>query len=279
MQDVLIGAADLYNWSQVKNWVKSIKQTGFDGKIVLLCYRVDEDLIQNCKDNDVSLFDVNTNRFGQPIQHGLPGHASDVHQLRFFHFWQALNTLGDDFRYCIATDVRDVVFQTNPSEWLSKNLGDRKFTIPSENILYENESWNVNNVLSSLGPIVYTKLHKQPVANVGTIGGDAKYLADLFLTLHTMTIGLSLPSDQSCFNLLCSGLLQDQGLSVGTNAGWCAQLGVSNDDRKQELQEHLLEPKPIIRDGLVYNAQGELFTLVHQYDRVPELNNSINNKY
>lgn len=278
-KDIVIGAADLYDWWQVKNWVKSIKHSGFDGTIVLLCYRVTNELLLHCEEEGVQLFDVTTDRFNKQIQHGLPGHSSDVHQLRFFHFWQILSSFPEDYRYCIATDVRDVIFQTNPSEWLKANLNNHKFTIPSENIAYENESWNVDNVLNSLGPLVYTKLASQPVANVGTIGGDAQYLANLFLTLHTMTIGLSLPSDQSCFNLLCSGLLKEQGLLVGTNAGWCAQLGVSNDDTKMHLQQHLLQPKPTIKDGLVYNDHGELFTLVHQYNRIPELNNFIHNKY
>jgi len=279
MQDIIIGAADLYSWSQVKNWVKSIRATSFTGKIVLLGYRVDEELVKNCAEHGVLVFGIDTDRFGAPIQHGLPGHASDVHQLRFFHFWQVLSSMEESFRYCIATDVRDVIFQTNPSDWLVENLQNHKFTIPSENITYANEAWNTNNVITSLGPLVYTKVANKPVANVGTIGGDADYLANLFLTLHTMTIGLSLPSDQSCFNLLCNGLIREQGLFTGPYSGWCAQLGVSNDDTKQHLQQHLIEPKPTIKDGLVYNSSNELFALFHQYDRVPELNNAINNRY
>ena len=279
-QDIIIGAADLYEWSHVKNWVRSIKQSGFEGNTILLCYRVSEDLIHNCSEEGVTLFHIDSDRFNQPIQHGIAGHASDVHQLRFFHFWQALSTLGlDNYRYCIATDVRDVIFQTNPSEWLESNLVNHKYTIPSELIKYEDESWNNNNALTSLGPIVYTQLFDKPVANVGTIGGDASFLANLFLTLHTMTIGLSLPSDQSCFNLLSNGILQDQGLLVGDKAGWCAQLGVSCDESKQHLQEHLLDLKPVIKEGLVYNQDGQLYSLVHQYDRIPDLNNIINTRY
>jgi hypothetical protein len=278
MQDILLGAVDLYDWHHVKNWVRSAKASGFTGRIVLLCYRVADELIEQCTKEGVELYSVTSDRYNQPLQHGLNGHASDVHQLRFFHFWQFLSGVADA-RYCITTDVRDVIFQTNPSEWLESNLQDRKFTIPSENIKFQHESWNQANVLNSLGPNVYSLLSESLVANVGTIGGDAKYLANLFLTLHTMTIGLSLPSDQSCFNLLCNGLLKEQGLQAGDKEGWCAQLGVTDAVSKPDSERNLVEPKPVYRDGFVYNSENKLYSLVHQYDRIQELNNLINNRY
>ena len=34
-KDLIIGGASNYNWDQLKYWVNSIKQTGFEGDIVL----------------------------------------------------------------------------------------------------------------------------------------------------------------------------------------------------------------------------------------------------
>ena len=43
-----------------------------------------------------------------------------VHVERFFHIY---NVLKDNlYRYVITTDVKDVIFQKNPSEWLENNL-------------------------------------------------------------------------------------------------------------------------------------------------------------
>jgi hypothetical protein len=38
--------------------------------------------------------------------------------LRFIHVYDYLNKHADDYRYVITTDVRDVIFQSNPSDLL-----------------------------------------------------------------------------------------------------------------------------------------------------------------
>jgi len=35
----------------------------------------------------------------------------------------------------------------------------------------------------------------------------------------------------------------------------------------------------LYKDGFVYNSNNKLYALVHQYDRIQELNKSINNRY
>ena len=47
-----------------------------------------------------------------------------VHNLRFFHIWHLLSQFekeGRKYDRLITTDVRDVMFQGNPSEWLDAN--------------------------------------------------------------------------------------------------------------------------------------------------------------
>src|ERR1700688_3236181 len=119
MTDLIIGAADLYNWEQINNWAKSIRMSGFDGDVALLLYRSTEsarlDITENTKPLNIDVYLVEHDNFGRLINHTDRGRDTQSHQMRFFHIWQLLDK--QDFRYVIVTDVRDVIFQDNPTTW------------------------------------------------------------------------------------------------------------------------------------------------------------------
>lgn len=281
-QDVIIGAVDLYQWNDIKNWVTSIDRSGFQGRKMLLVYRVSDELKVNALSMGVEVYEVSTDQFGHPIDHEKNGHRSEVHALRFYHIWQLLTELGiDNFNRVIATDVKDVIFQTNPSTWLDNNLGDYEMIAPSEGIMYNMEEWNENNMKNSFGPFAWELMtHDMIVCNVGTIAGKASFFAQFAFLLWSLTKGHSLPSDQSGFNLIAQTLFKDKIKIVRSEEGWCATCAVALEPKYNWLQSHLLDPIPVVtEDGLVTTTNGTPFALVHQYDRVSSLNNLINNKY
>jgi hypothetical protein len=62
--------------------------------------------------------------------------------------------------------------------------------------------------------------------------------------------------------------------------GWACQLGTTADPSKlEQFKPFLLEPSPIMKDGEVATSAGKAFTIVHQYDRVPEWKKVIEEKY
>jgi hypothetical protein len=62
--------------------------------------------------------------------------------------------------------------------------------------------------------------------------------------------------------------------------GWACQLGTTADPSKlEQFKPFLLEPSPIMVDGEVATSSGNVFTIVHQYDRVPEWKKVIEEKY
>jgi hypothetical protein len=63
------------------------------------------------------------------------------------------------------------------------------------------------------------------------------------------------------------------------NEGWAGQCGTTLDPEKAYYKSALLEDVPLIKDGYLYTADNELFTLVHQYDRIPEWNEIITKKF
>ena len=45
------------------------------------------------------------------------------------------------------------------------------------------------------------------------------------------------------------------------------------------FRPNLLEPEPVFKDGKVYTNSGKEYCIVHQYNRVPEWNKVINERY
>ena len=69
-------------------------------------------------------------------------------------------------------------------------------------------------------------------------------------------------------------------LYMNSEDGWAAQLGTTADPSKiEQFRPFLLEAEPKMVDGKVTTSEGKEFTIVHQYDRVPEWRKIIEAKY
>ena len=66
---------------------------------------------------------------------------------------------------------------------------------------------------------------------------------------------------------------------VTQEEGFVTQLGTVLV-KKDEFKDVLLEPTPIVDENyIVKNQKGEVFPLVHQYDRIPQFKQFIYEKY
>lgn len=284
MKDLLFGASDMYTWEQLKPWVKSARDSGFNGDIALLIYRGDaEDIAAACMDYDVSVFTADSDMWGRPIQHNAGNRDTQCHQMRFWHLYQYLTSDVGPYRYVICTDARDVIFQKNPSEFLDERFHSKfgvQILAPSEGLTYNNEPWGADNMKDGFGPNVWEQESVHEIFNVGTIAGTTRAMRDLALMLYTMGEGRFIPNDQSGFNILVNGsILKAQRMSH--DEGWACQCGTTLDPQKiAGFRPHLVCPEPTTDDeGFVYTSRGELFTIVHQYDRVPAIADKIVKRY
>lgn len=284
MKDILLGAIDLYNWDTIKPWVKSIRETGFDGDIYLICYRIDDDIYDNIEKYKINSYTVNHTPYGTPINHQDKGSPTQAHNYRFYHAWELLHRLKNEenakYQHVIMTDVRDVVFQRNPSEWLSQQ-NDSFIVAPSEGIQFSKEEWNKTNMIRGFGELFWNLTAQfWTVYNVGTIAGSFDAMHDLFHTIFRMTEGRYYPSDQSSFNVLVHGMYSDIVVKASQQDGWAAQMGTAHDPTKSWLWERLNEPKPVIlSNGNVVTQNNELYCMVHQWDRVPQLKKIYNERF
>ena len=44
-QDIVVGCIDLYEFDSLKNWIYSLNESGFDGRKILVCYRISDETI------------------------------------------------------------------------------------------------------------------------------------------------------------------------------------------------------------------------------------------
>lgn len=286
MKDVVIGAITDYSFDKIKYWVNSLDRSGFDGVKAMLCYNIDYEVAEELTKRGYTIFALGNNEEERRLEYKKD---FNICLERFIHLWYFLKRMQESgqYRYVISTDVRDVVFQTNPSEWLENNMGDKKINVACESLTYEREPWGQNNMMLSFGSLIYDKMRTLPIYNAGTVSGEIGALSDLFLNIFMSCGGAParVPGgggpDQAALNILLSTEPYKSITNFAMSEdGYAAQLGTTKDPNKIEsFRPYLLEEEPIMVDGVVCTSKGVPFSIVHQYDRVPEWREIIEKKY
>ena len=268
-KSLIIGAATGYNYSQLKPWVESIGRTNFTGDKVLIIGDIMPGVMSELEKQGFKLIPM--------VQVNAP-----VHVARFLTLYHYLKEVWQDYEYIITTDVKDVYFQYDPTEWLRTNLGSKKLVAGSESIRYKDESWGNENLLQTYGPYIYDDFKNNIIYNVGTIGGVAEYVKDLVFNIFTNAINRPIPIvDQAVYNVL----IQTQPyLDITYFAdqvdGWACQAGTTVDPSKIDgFRPFLTEEEPIWDGSKVLTSLGDVFCIVHQYDRVPAWKKFIQEEY
>lgn len=277
MKDCIVGCATNYDWSKLKYWVNSINASGFEGDKVLILMNCDKDTAQKITDAGFSIIAFNQDANGNLTYQS----QLMVHVERFIHIYKLLK--DNNYRYVITTDVKDVIFQKNPSVWLKNNLTDKEdLVFSSESLKYKDEPWGRENLTQCYGQGIYEDFKNNTIFNVGVLAGRGYAMRDLVLQLFLNCINRPIPIvDQAVFNVMISRhpYLNSTMYTVSED-GWACQLGTTADPSKiDSFKPFLLEPSPKLEGEKVVTSTGIEYTIVHQYDRVPEWRKVIEAKY
>lgn len=278
MKDLIIGGATNYDWSILKYWVNSINKSGFEGDKVLILMNCDKDTVKKVNDAGFQVVGFQQDAEGNLVY---PSTGRPPHVERFLHIYNFLHQ--KDYRYVITTDVKDVIFQKNPVDFIEKFLpSDKNLIFASESMKYKDEPWGNQNLLETFGHMIYDRFKNNEIYNVGVLAGRGYAMRDLILNIFVATQGKPIPiCDQSTFNFLISmSPYKETSVYLKSEDGWAAQLGTTGDPSKiDNFRPHLLEPEPIMDKGTITTSAKEPFTIVHQYDRVPYWRHVIEAKY
>ena len=247
-KDLIIGCVANYTPDKIKEYVDSVNKCGFKGDKIMVCYNLPSETLKFLGDEGWQCYEGKLN-----------GHP---HMQRLIDMWQILEHLTIQPRFIISTDVRDVVFQTNPVDWLEELYyygkgwyNTKGVVIASERLSYDKQEWNIKNIHEGYGDIFWNWIGKKEIGNVGIIAGKGLEVRNLFQLnwLVSQAGDTRHFTDQSSLNLLIHNELVKDKILLTHDL--CLQVGTLNE----ELE---------IREGKVINPKTDKpYPLVHQWDR------------
>lgn len=284
MKDIVIGCITGYTFDKIRPWVNSLDRSGFDGVKAMVVYNVDYDTVEELVKRNYTVLALGKD---EPNRRFKYKEDFSIVVERFLHMWYFLKKLEGQYRYIISTDVKDVIFQTNPSEWLEKNIGDKKINVACESIRYKDEDWGNANLFKSFGPLIHDHNKDNLIYNAGTISGEFDTMMDVFLNIYLMCNAASGHyidggggPDQAALNVLLNMKPFKEITNFAMSEdGYAAQLGTTGPQIVGKYGDKLVEKTPILVDNVVCTSDGTPFSIVHQYDRVPEWKTIIEKKY
>jgi len=281
MQDLIISAISTYDFEKIKCWVNSLNMTGYTGRKAMIVHNVTDDTINKLKENGFEILLTSEVRNADNTgYHFADSFTFQVPMTRHFFYWNFLRQMKD-IRYVISTDV-DVIFQSNPSEWLDKNMNGKKLNYGCEGLKYKDEAWGNDNMNRCYGPVIYEYMKDMPIYNAGSMAGEFSTFRDFSLNVFLAIQYINNPTpDQAGVNLMLS--LEPYKSITKFNdhdSNWACQCGTTVDPSKiVSFRPNLLSPEPILKDDYICNSKGEKYVMVHQYNRVPEWKEMIERKY
>jgi len=283
MNDIVVGCITGYTFDKIKPWVNSLDTCGFDGTKAMICYNVDYETVDELVKRNYTILAFKKNDEKKRFEY--KENFSIVVE-RFLHLWFLLKRFKGQYRNIITTDVKDVIFQTNPSTWLENNLGDKEINVACESIRYQDEEWGSHNLMKAFGALIHDHNKENLIYNAGTISGKFDTMSDLFLNIYMLcnstnhfTEGGGGP-DQAALNILLNmKSYKDITNFAMSEDGYAAQLGTTGPQIAGKYGNKLVEKNPILVDNMICTSEGVPFSIVHQYDRVPEWKKIIEAKY
>jgi hypothetical protein len=250
MRDLIISAIANYSVENIQQYIISINKCGFNGDKIMVVYNVDQETINYLQSNGWEVC------VGQ-----LYGHP---HMKRLVDIYALLKELKREYRYLITTDVRDVIFQTNPSDYLEKNL-KKRILASTENVYYRDEPWGQKNILEGYNELMWESYKHKLICNVGVIAGYYDDVVDMLLLNYLVSQSGNTQhfTDQSSFNFVIHNqLVKDKIQIEGNETNWAVQVGTLSNPNIIEKYDIMVENGLVVKDG-------NPFCIVHQYDRNP----------
>lgn len=285
-RNLVIGVVSNYTYDQLTPFTRSLSRTTFDGDVVLLWTALNPATRSALQADGVKLFPIRYRGSGAlnswsrfwPVVSRVLRHLNStslayrmilkavlpLQTARFFHYHDYVSRHAASYSAVFLTDVRDVLFQSDPFSAFRGGL--RVFQEPYPPSLADETACNASWVTSLFGKSVLEAIGHHPILCSGTIMGTTEHVLSylhtfesVFKTVRTVSIG---GSDQGIHNYICRKLLPTYVDICPNSNGHILTMG-------PRLQEH--RDFTVCEHGLIRTRSGVPFPVLHQYDRHPSL--------
>jgi hypothetical protein len=295
-KDLVIGAAVGYHWKDVRNFVLTLRNTGYSGDICLLMDKISQsDKVEFQKHNVIIrtthryldflpayVGKKRFTRFLNPVHQlvifflsHLPiTHSRRIYFLgrytsfflspacsRYFYYYDFMK--GRKYGSVLLADVKDVVFQDNP---FLKPLSKLQVAIENTQLTLATEPCNERWIKIIYSESMLNEIGHENISCSGTTMGDNKSIQLYLLKMieetarQTNTIAGSFGFDQGIHNyLLRHNAFGEVDYNLNCKGLFLTMLSESED-------------KFIMKDGYFYNENGKLVPVIHQYNWFPKIN-------
>lgn len=282
-KQVILGVVRCLTKPQLRPFVESLKATRYLGDCILFTTSTSRGTLDYLHDRGIQTitFHYPSIRNHQPLLYGWNlwkmllnqlksrelrlKFARHVWDLFFVRFLFARNFLlaHPEYSEVMLTDVRDVVFQRNPFEWMQGRKGVFCFEEMQGRTIGECKS-NSRMVREVFGEKGWTDMRNCQISCAGVTFGTRVELLEylerfLDLSLDALSLRPCSGSDQGVHNRIVH--FEKLGdLALLDNEGPVFTMGCVPQEFIQ-----------VNAAGEVVNRQGNVYSVLHQYDRFPEL--------
>lgn len=266
-KNLILSISDGYNYYDLARFVESLAKSGFRGHVCVFIGPMTKfNTIEQLHHAGIETIQYeNTFPFiTSPHPENFKSLPYPIHLWNFRHFlyYNYLLEYGNQYDQVFLTDIRDVVFQGDPfgfelGDMLNIAMEDRTTKIVNA---YPNPEW----IMYGYGAGMLAELSEDMVSCAGTILGITLVIKNYLHTLLTEINGLNDAlhcADQAAHNvLLHKGKLTPVRRLYNEDSP-ILTIGTVEQGSKFQFDA----------EGFVLNKQAERPSIVHQYDRHPEL--------
>lgn len=267
-EDLTIAVVRGLSWEALRPYAVSLTQTGFKGTKLMFVENLSDEARAHLTVLGFELVDRVT-----PPSKLHPGMPPDW-AYGVYRFVPVVGYLVDNpgrFRYVIWTDVRDVIFQTNPSDWLKQHLAPSIIVVAGLGHAIKSCPYN-DPWVRAAHPPSYEEVRECEAVACGTFAGEADAMLMLFIDIFDGCLYANDPqaTDQGMLNYLMRCEPYDKiaripRMTEGFSAQWFPA-----KDKDPTIYPDYGFPVFDKKRGLVLAPTGGAFSIVHLYDRDPE---------
>lgn len=295
MKNLIMATSFGYSYEQLRPFLASLKETNFDGEIVLFAGNTSRATRGRLRADGVKLISFfypyqRAHKLRNPLYRlwplahrflrrvkdarilaALSAPFHNISTLRYLHYHRFLRSRPGQYDAIFLTDLRDVCFQGDP--FVNATPGRLRFFVeePPHSIgaCPNNSRW----ILEFFGQEALQKLAGEPIICSGTTLGDyasiLAYLEEFILTFRQARSIMRVGADQGIHNYLAR-----TGLASAVTL--CA-------NREAEVLTMGLMPRdeefPRNARGQLVDRHGVPYAVLHQFDRHEALNREILDRY